>query len=512
MKIAWLNNRTISYIKALGSGYTMFILNIAASLVAIPFFLRYLGVEIYGVWSIMVQLIYIVSSATFWISVPVTHQAAVAHTGMNKSQAKELFQTVFWYYSFLGAAGILIAAISGRVFTAFFKVNCLSQADVNVCLILLSLYMCIIMQQNLLESFFIGSHRMHLSNIFFGAVPLLATLTGVIMLLNGFGITGLAFGHLASAGLIYSVTLYLLSRKQDLGWRWGNFKLKLLIRLLSSGLTYLGYDISYQIISSDVLLIGCLLGPKAAAVYAVAYKIVYYFNQVIFRISKSLLPIIAELDILGDTRGLFRLGRLSSKISLACAFSFAISLCVYGYPALIIWVGQVNAVPAKVLFFLSLTTVLQAWIYPHMMLLYSTNNMKSVAGIFIIEAISKVFLALAFLPGLGLMGAALATIISQVLLTFWYVPSAASMITGDRFWISFRAGLSSTFKPAMLSVILGGGLFFLLKSPYARVFIGIPAMVITYLIIFIRYGLSSQERSWIGKKLEAGIHSAFSTF
>jgi O-antigen/teichoic acid export membrane protein len=500
-------DRLSSYLKALSSSYGLFVANIGIYAITVPLILKWLGPERYGIWLIFLQLVYIVSLATTWIATPIVREAATCYVEANQQLTQRLFQTTSIYYLLLGTVTVTFTMLGSQFVPELFKIAPEMRAEVMLALMLLSVYIASSMQLSLLVSLFIGFQQMHMANLLFGALTVLGTSLGVGAVAEGWGLLGLAAGQVAAVMVMYAIGWWLSHRIHRISWGLAHFNRQLIFNLLRSGTGYVGYHVSFLLLQSDILLVGIIIGPISAAAYGVAYKLMDYAVQLIWRIPDSLLPMIAELDLRQKGERLRQVHRLSGRVAVAAAFLFAIVISIYGHSGLLLWLGAENATPPVVLAAFGILIVLQVLVHSSLVISFGTNRMRSIAGIALIEGIIKVSISIVLLPRIGVIGVAIGTLVAQICLTAWYVPLRACTITADTLFSYLSTILSPALPAAVCSSIVGVASLLVMSEAWLRLLVGCPITVIIYILIYLARGVDMEQRNWMIMRFQRVLQS-----
>ena len=495
-------DRFSRYLKALGSNYIAFVINISIYAITVPLLLHWLGAERYGLWLILLQLTSYLLFAITWIAAPVARAAAACFVNQDEQKTRQLFQTTFVYYAFCGLGVVGFTRVFSPFFLSFFRVPPQHHPDATVALELLSWYALGSMQLNLLCNLLTGFQRMHIANLLFGIPAALGTIFGIVALSMGLALTGLAAGHVVAVVFLYS--LGWLAVRQIRGVTFGvtHSDSTLLWTLLRSGSSYLRYSLSYLLLQSDILLVGILLGPTAVTAYGIAYKLMDYLVQLIWKIPDSLFPTIAELDIRAGSTSLRAVHVLSGKLTSTVAFLFAVTLALYGHSILSLWLGAEHIVSPIVFAAFAVLVVVQALVHSSVAIAYGTNQMGAITRIALVEGGLKVLLAFVLLPQLGTLGVAVSTILAQSSLTLWYVPLTACTLTGDSLRAYFSQSILSVLPAAIGGSMLGGLLIVTTTHPWLQIGLGIPLSVAAYVATYFYYCLSPEEYRWMVERLQ----------
>ncbi len=496
-------NRFSRYLKVLVSNYTAFLINVGTYAVTVPLLLQWLGPEQYGVWLIFLQLNSLILFGTMWTAAPIAREAASCYVRPDSQNTRQLFQTALAYCTVCGVGVIALTLPFSHVFLQFFQLPPGLSDDAARAIIFLSLYTAGSMQLNLLYSMLTGFQQMHIANFLLGTPAALGTILGIGAICLGLGLSGLAAGHVVGAVILYSIGWRAARQINGVAFGFAHFDRELLRDIHRSGSPYCAYAIAYVLLQSDIFLVGILLGPTAAAIYGIAYKLTDYLVQLIWKIPDSLFPTIAELVIREGSRSLRSLHSFSGKFTIAIAFLFAILLALYGHAGLSLWLGPDHAAPQNVFIAFSIITVSQVLVHSSLAILYGTNRMSAVAWVALIEGALKITLALLLAPQLGLVGVAVSTVLAQLSLTTWYVPLSACKLTGDTLWSYLSRTVLSALPAALVGSALGASVLFLTSDRRIQVCIGAPLSMVAYATMYAYSCLNNDERQWLVDKFQS---------
>lgn len=216
--------------------------------------------------------------------------------------------------------------------------------------------------------------------------------------------------------------------------------------------------------STDYLVIGAGISVSSVAAYAVAFSLANFCRQGIAKVGDVLLPYVST----GQTN----LGRsklvywyiLGARISVALAVVLGCGLLLFGRQAIDIWVGHGNFVGYPVLVALVVPLVIGAASRMAGVTLIGLNDLRGVAIISAVEAVANLALSILFVRLYGVLGVALATVLTQVGLSGWYMPWYCNRLLG----LSWRSYLNRVVMPAVWPVIPAAAVAWAITKQYER--------------------------------------------
>ncbi len=169
---------------------------------------------------------------------------------------------------------------------------------------------------------------------------------------------------------------------------------------------------------SDILVIGFLMDSSAAGIYGAASKIAGLTIFALTAVNAIIVPRIAPLYENNEHEKLQQLVRTASRLSFVGSLVIFSGLVVFSGFLLRVF-GDEFVVGQTPLLLLGMALVINSTMGPVGYLLAMTNYQRILTLIFVTSAAVNIGLNLLLIPLMGLEGAAIATIISQLLTAVW---------------------------------------------------------------------------------------------
>lgn len=247
---------------------------------------------------------------------------------------------------------------------------------------------------------------------------------------------------------------------------------KVLLASIPFGLTNFFYTIYFSI---DVVMLSYLTGDYATGLYKSAYNIINVFTTFFVVYQAVIFPVMSKF--FKESQNLIKISyELSVKYLLLIIVPLSVVVFLYARPIVdLIYRNQ---------YFLASTPVqILIWTVSFLfvngaasILLNSIDREKTVTKIYIVAAVFNVCLNLILIPALSYDGAAIATVLSEILITVMTLYH----ISKTDYLPDFNL-LKSVIKLIICGIILAVILHFLNLS----LFLAIPITIIVYLILLI---------------------------
>lgn len=171
---------------------------------------------------------------------------------------------------------------------------------------------------------------------------------------------------------------------------------------------------AYLNAQTDLLMIGTLLGPSEVGLYTAAVRLSSLVLWGLFAVTAVVTPVFARLHARNEYDQLRQKAAESGAAIAIITIPLALAVTVLGPSLLWLFGGQFQvAYPALAVLVLAFSV--NAFSGPVGFLMTMTGHQREAAIIIVFGAIANVILNLSLIPRLGLIGAAMATGISNVL-------------------------------------------------------------------------------------------------
>jgi len=397
------------------------VVSVIGPLITVPLFIKYLTIEEYGIWLMVLS-----ATSFFYLS-----NAGILQVVTN-AVAKEISEKKVNYYSQVASSGYyLFLAVTVTVliiFYIFFAVKYyFNLAIFNQGLLPLTITVtCILLTYPLFvyRNVLRGLNYIHLeqsSDIVLGS--LIRYTAVIVSLISGFKLITLALVYgithcFPSYGAKYFlkklIPKFSISRK--------NIDKKIMQSMINPSASFFVLMLSGSLLNSiDNLIIGSIIGAESVPMYAIPMTLILLFHTSLGVISSNKMPLMSGLYEKKDFNQLRSLYNILIFFSSMAAFIAIINLVFFGKTIIIFWAGP-EVYPGNTVFYLMLVvTLLFSFSWPSDSLLCAVEKHAPYANMTVIEAILNIILSIYFTINFGLIGTISGTIVARLLTNAWFM-------------------------------------------------------------------------------------------
>ncbi len=434
---------------------------------------RYLGTSDFGILSFAISL----SSIVGILMDSGTQTYIVRAVSKNYNKTEEYFEKTVPLKLVLSLL-IIIGTIAFLILTGR------SSSIIEVSFIMLCQYTFLSMN-NFFYGIFQAYEKMEYQSI---ATVLNAIILLIIVFLTMYfdlGLYGMAFGYLIA---IFGSFLYIYSKISNLNINPHysfdyNFSKELLKLALPFGLTGIFYSIYYTI---DMTMLEYLATSSAVGMYNASYKIISLITTFYALYPQVIFPVMVKL--FEDSTDLMKISyEKSIKYLLLIILPICAGVILYSEPLMTLIYGDQYTGSGSIVMVLMFTIPFLFVNGTSTVAMNSSNKEMSVTKIYFIAAIFNVVLNLILIPKYSYIGAAIATVLSEILITIlmFKVTLKAEYAPG---WVV----LKDVIKILIASIIM----FIILDYLKINMFLGIVIGAIIYVaMIFIERTLDDTDKN-----------------
>jgi len=490
----------------IASNYLRVIVGIAVMFFLVPFMVSRLGVDIFGLWSLIFAVVGMFGLLDLGFATAAMKYVAELTASGEHAERNEVLATLLVVYSVLGAIALVLVGTLAGPASSWFDLPADQAEPFTLALWLVGAAVAINFPVSLIKAILIGSGRMHLVN----AIELVTTLVNagliVILLEAGLGLLGVAIATATTMLLGPLVMLPLAIRlTPGLSASPRLFSRSRVRELLGFSVYFFIANVAMLIILRiDPVVIKMFLTLSAVAVYAVAAKIAEYTYLLNKQFSNALMPLVSQSKGAGDAETVRRILMDGTRFLLAIAVPFIALLFFYADVILIRWMGQEFAESVPLLRILAIAVLFSSVQLNAANVLGMTGEHRFVAFAMGGSAVLNLILSVVLIQIFGLTGVAIGTLVAALAAELLLVVPRACReqrlslgeFLGKAVWPTVPALVPALGAAALMAYIQPPGNFGWI------IFEGSLAALLYY-AVFYATGLTRPERDLIIAKAQS---------
>ena len=427
--------------------------------IATPIVISYLGKEHYGIWIIIGNVLGYVGLMDFGITGAITTLVAKNNNEKNSHKINGLVNNAFFLQLGILILIICIGSILSFFVPSFFAVDPNDHNLVFKTFLFAIIGYAISFPPKSFKGLIKGRQYISLLAWLEFANVALITLLNISLLYLGFGLLAMPIGAIVIRLLSYFPFFYFAKRAfPELKLSFKLFDRKEAFSILNvSALWFIGTTSAIIIYSTDNIVIGKFISIELVAAYYVTYRLSEFLRDRLYMISKTALPGFGQLLGQGDFKKMQNLYLRSQRIIIGLTIPISFLIVLFNYDFVSLWVGADLFAGQEITIAFAFLLFIMVFYQSSSVVLSSGLQLKAIAWSRGIEASLNLFLSIIGALKFGLFGVIGATIISNLLTSFWYIP------------LKTRQFLQLTFND-------------LFKDVYKHI---IPVLIINLAILFV---------------------------
>jgi len=498
----------------IASNYLRVIVGIAVMFFLIPFMVSRLGVDMFGLWSLIFAVVGLFGLLDLGFATAAMKYVAELTASSDHARRNEVLATLLVVYTVLGILCLVLVAILAGPASGWFDLPADQARPFTLALWLIGTVVAINFPASLVKAILIGSGRMHLVNGIELVITLVNAALIVILLEAGFGLVGVAIATAATMLLGPLVMLPLAIRlTPGLSASPRLFSRSRVRELLGFSVYFFIANVAVLIILRiDPVVIKAFLTLGAVAVYAVAAKIAEYTYLLNKQFSNALMPLVSQSKGAGDADMVRRILLDGTRFLLAIAVPFIALLFFYADAIVVRWMGQEFAESVPLLRILLLAVLFSSVQLNAANVLGMTGEHRFVAFAMGGSAVLNLILSIILIQIFGLTGVALGTMLATLVAELLLVVPRACREQGLGLGNFLRNAIWPTM-PALVPALGAAALMAYAQPPnnFGWIILQGSIAALLYYATFYRIGLSGSERGLILGKVRSALSRSRAT-
>ena len=457
--VASLNTSGRAVAKNAVSGYVTLFLGALLGFILTPILIDKLGTAGFGTWSLILGCVAYLGLLDVGLGIATITRIAATEVDGPEAMSRVL-STAMALAGGVCAAAILAGAGLCAAFPVLFDVPERLAGDAQVAFVLVAAWQCVMFAGSVYTACLLGTGRMYLVNLSGFVVSSLVSVAQVVILLAGGGLAEIGAAMLIGSVATLAVFRYQVRRTMpalrvrprradratarhlmSLGWRNA-------VTSVASALAF----------GSDIVLIGLILDPVAAAAYAIALRVYILLHRLSTGALGALGPTHAHAARNASDERRFDLYCLSLGVSLFLALLCALSVGTYAGGLLDLWIGDVPDESPLILMLLCAGLALQSPGFTAYLVLLNSEKASTLMRITVSAAAFNITASISLTLVFGVVGPAVGSLLTIVLFDTVYLPRRICTMFGRRYSDIVRRVFLPVWMPLVLfGLVLTGG-------------------------------------------------------
>ncbi len=457
-------------------------------LAVVPFYLKYLGIEAYGLIGFFATTQAVLSLLDMGMAPTINREVARCSASGSLQEAGKLLHTLaVVYWSMAAMIALLVVLLAPWIAEYWLQSKHVSQQTISHAIMLMGLVVACRWPIGLYQGALNGAQRLTVSS---GINMVMATVgsLGTVAVLAFVSPTIEAFFiWQACVGLVYAMTMRLAAWRVIGRIRETRFEVNELKTIWRFSVGMSGVAVSGIVLMQlDKVLLSRILSLEDFGRYALAGVVASGLYILLTPTFNVIYPRLSALIVTNETEKLIHLYRSGTRLLLAALFPIAVAAAVFAEEILLLWTGNpslASSTAPVVSLFLIGTALNGAMHFPYaLQLAYGVTRLPLTINAMLVVVMIPTTILLAFKYG-AVGGAAAWAILNGIYLLIGTWLTHRSLLKGIGLtWLLFDVGM-----PLGISMLIVGGIGHIARelgfSSYVELLIGSGLAFCTFLII-----------------------------
>lgn len=486
------------------SSYGRDILDTITFLVLIPFIIRTLGSDSFGLWSLIWAFLALFELADLGFGASVVKFVADARGRGDPERLQRIVCTLFWVYMTLGGLVMLGILVSLLFFNQLFQIPPEQAATARSVLVILGVRSSLYMPLGMFRGVLAGHQKMKVDNgfkilgnlLYFGGTLAILPMIPDLRLLAGLNaVTGVL--------PLLAMMLYVKRSVPELSVHPRHFDRTLIGEVTSFSVYFSFIQIAGMIATrADAMIIKLFLPLQMVAVYSIGMRLAEKAGYFCSHLTRVLSPVVAELHGASDQSNIRAVWYRGTKLTVAFSTPLLLGLALLADPLVRAWTGPEFETGARVCQWLTAAVTVSVFHGSSVNILSMGEHQRFAAVALLSGQMLNILLSLLLIQYFGIEGVAMATLLAYLPLYVGAVQIYASRTLGRSPWDFYR----HTVAPAFLPALLMASLFVLIRQHWALDHLLEVALVeilgiVVFAGAFWLVGFNAKERAYLLEKL-----------
>lgn len=464
------------------SSYVALLLATLIGIVLTPIMLSQLGTTNFGIWALILGTMSYLALLEAGLGIATTTRVAATEAEGPQTTSR-VVSTALTLCMYIGVGCFVLTLALCAAFPILFDVPAETVDSARIAFLLVGVGQAFGFIALIFSATLIGTGHMIRVNIGGFVIAGLTAVAQGAALLSGGGLE--VIGALQLAGALLTVIVLRLQVRRALpSVRLGpsGFHRPTARRLFQLGWRNAVYSVAGTLAyGSDIVLVGLLLNPRAAAAYAIAIRAFGFMQRLAMGVLGALGPVHAHAAQHATQERRFQLYSMTTYVTLSIALCTALTVGTFAGPLLSLWLGTVPPHSETILTILCAVAILAVPGMSAASVVLNSERAGELMLVTVASAILNIVLSIGLTIAVGNIGPALGSLIAVALADFLYMPRRVSHMLGRTYGDIIRSAARPLLFPAsvLVAILLTGktllpeGLWFLaVAGSAAAVFFG----------------------------------------
>jgi O-antigen/teichoic acid export membrane protein len=442
--------------------YLAYTVEAIVGVLMLPFNLAHLGAAAYGLWMVTASLTAYFSMLDLGYGGALVRFVAQYRARKDARSLNEVLSTLAIVYTSIGAATYALVVLAAFNLDSLLKLTPDQVPVSRALLLIVGAQVAFRFLFGVFGGVIVGFQRYHLNNLTSIATSIAVALANVAVLLLGYGVVELVAVTTAvrvAALFVYRLNAYRVFPGLHISA--SLFRLERLREVSGFSVYMLLLDLAHKVnYSTDVLVIGALIGAPAVAFWSPAQRLGELALKLSNQLSEALFPIVVDCDAAQRAARLRMVFVQGTRLSLATVMPIAGGLAMLASPLLTAWIGPGFAETAVILQIIAVVVIVRVGCSTASVILKGAGLHRRLVAMVGVMAIANLALSIALVKPLGMIGIAIGTLVPvSAMSLFGYIPAACR-----RVGISVSRMTYEGVWPAAWPAALAGALLYITRQ------------------------------------------------
>ena len=434
------------------SSYGRDIIDTITFLVLIPFIIKTLGTETFGLWSLIWSFLAFFELADMGFGASVVKYVADARGRQEIERQQAIICTLFWLYVVLGAIVMGAVAVTLLFFNQVFEIPADQAASARAVLLIIGARSALYMPLGMFRGVLVGHQKMKVANGY-KVIGGLVYFVSVLIVLSRIPDLRVLAGLNALLGVLpmFAMMVHVKVISPGLSLRPKHFD-RSLVRELSSFSLYFSLIQVAGLIATrvDTIVVKLFLPLQMVAIYSIGIRLSGKADQFCYHLIKALTPVVAELHGADEQQNIRAVWYRGSKLTTAFATPLLLGLALLAEPLIIAWIGPEFKTSVPVCQWLVAAVMISVIHGNTENILSMGGHQKFLAFSILGCQVLNLGLSLFLIQLYGIIGVAMATFIAYLPIYVGLIQTRAGRVHERSHWDFYKRTVFPSIVPALL--------------------------------------------------------------